>query len=96
MSNQQHTLHTCHFRDFGGSVGHPCGKAAKALKAHGHQFGVHFAAVGRPFGIATAGRRPAIKALSGQEKLPVLELTDGTTISGSDAIVAWARAHPAL
>jgi glutathione S-transferase len=87
------TLHTCHFRDLGGSLGHPCGRAAKALRDHGHAVEVHVAATGRPFGIATAGRRPELKALSGQEKLPVLELADGTTVNGSGAIIEWARAH---
>jgi hypothetical protein len=33
--------------------------------------------------------------MSGQEKLPVLALTDGTTIRGSGSIVAWAKEHSA-
>jgi hypothetical protein len=74
------TLHTCHFKDLGGSLGHPCGKAAGALRQNGHKVEVRVAAVGRPFGIATTGRRPQVKALSGQEKLPVLELADGTVV----------------
>jgi hypothetical protein len=31
--------------------------------------------------------------MSGQEKLPVLELREGTTVNGSAAIIAWARAN---
>ena len=46
-----HVLHTCHFRTVGGTVGHPCGRAAKALRDQGHRFEVNFAAIGRPLGI---------------------------------------------
>jgi glutathione S-transferase len=46
---------------------------------------------GRLFGLFTKGRRPELKKLSGQEKLPVLELEDGTTINGSKNIIDWAR-----
>ena len=48
---------------------------------------------GRLFGWFTAGRRPELKAMSGQEKLPVLALPDGTTVNGSPAIIAWAGAN---
>jgi glutathione S-transferase len=46
---------------------------------------------GIPFGLFTTGRRPELKKLSGQEKLPVLQLADGSTINGSGNIIAWAR-----
>ena len=45
---------------------------------------------GHPRGLATKGKRPELKRISGQEKLPVLALTDGTTVNGSKAIVIWA------
>jgi glutathione S-transferase len=45
---------------------------------------------GRPLAIGTTGKRPDSKRISGQETLPVLALTDGTTVNGSDAIVVWA------
>ena len=48
-----------------------------------------------PLAIGTTGKRPDLKRISGQEKLPVLALTDGTTVNGSDAIVAWARKREA-
>ena len=51
------------------------------------------AARGIPFGLFTTGRRPELKRLSGQEKLPVLRLPDGATINGSANIIAWARDH---
>jgi glutathione S-transferase len=48
---------------------------------------------GIPFGLFTSGRRPELKELSGQEKLPVLRLPDGSTINGSAKIIAWAHDH---
>lgn len=65
----------------------------RALREAGHDFDKLIAARGIPFGLFTTGRRPELKKLSGQEKLPVLRLTDGTTISGSGNIIAWAREH---
>ena len=44
---------------------------------------------------ATTGRRPELKEISGQEKLPVLALPDGTTVSGSGEIVEWAKGQRA-
>jgi glutathione S-transferase len=60
--------------------------------ASGHDFEKVVFARGIPFGLFTKGRRPELKAISGQEKLPVLRLMDGTTISGSADIIAWAKA----
>jgi hypothetical protein len=40
---------------------------------------------------AAAAAGPELKAASGQEKLPTLELRDGTWVNGSGAIKAWAR-----
>jgi glutathione S-transferase len=49
---------------------------------------------GRLFGLFTKGRRPELKAISGQEQLPVLMLSDGSTVNGSASIIAWAKANP--
>jgi hypothetical protein len=87
------TLYTCHVGPRFGSVKHPCGKAHDALDEAGIAHRTHVFGTGRPFGIATGGRRPELKQISGQEKLPVLALPDGTTVSGSGAIVHWARAQ---
>lgn len=48
----------------------------------------------RLFGLFTKGRRPELKALSGQEQLPVLMLPNGSTVNGSASIIAWAKANP--
>lgn len=78
--------------------GHPCGAAHEALEAAGHRPEV-VKAYGltmlpdKPFN-QTAGRK-RVEELTGSNEVPVLELDDGTTITDSHAIVAWAQAHPA-
>ena len=87
------TLYVCHIDD-GGPPPHACKRAQRALRAAGHDFDKVIAGRGIPFGLFTTGRRPQLKALSGQEKLPVLQLPDGSAISGSANIIAWAGEHP--
>lgn len=87
------TLLVCHLDD-GGLPPHACRRAQRALRAAGHDFEKVVAARGMLFGLFTTGRRPKLKALSGQEQLPVLRLPDGTTINGSANIIAWADEHP--
>jgi glutathione S-transferase len=88
------TLYVCHIDD-GGPPPHACKRAQRALRANGHEFDKIVAARGIPFGLFTTGRRPELKKLSGQEKLPVLERPDGSTINGSTKIIEWARTYPA-
>ncbi len=86
------TLFVCHIDD-GGPPPHACKRAQRALRAAGHDFDKVIAGRGIPFALFTTGRRPGLKKLSGQEKLPVLRLADGTIINGSANIIAWARSH---
>jgi glutathione S-transferase len=86
------TLYVCHI-DEGGPPPHACKRAQRALRSTGHDFEKIIAGRGIPFGLFTTGRRPQMKQLSGQEKLPVLQLPDGTTVNGSANIIAWARDH---
>ena len=78
--------------------GHPCKNAADALHAAGHKpeivksYGLGMLP-DTPFNL-TPGRKRA-KELSGNSVVPVLELDDGTAVSGSKEIVAWAKANPA-
>jgi glutathione S-transferase len=88
------TLHVCHI-DQGGPKIHACRRAEEALVAAGVDHERVVFGKNKPFGLFTAGKRPELKAMSGQEKLPVLELPDGTTVNGSAAIVAWAKANAA-
>jgi glutathione S-transferase len=87
------TLFVCRI-DEGGPPPHACKRAQRALREAGHDFEKVIVGGGRPFGLFTTGRRPKLKQLSGQEKLPVLRLQDGQIINGSGAIIAWARSHP--
>ena len=74
--------------------GHPCKNAADALKEAGHTPEIVKAYGFGALPDLTAGRKRA-KELTGRSWVPVLELDDGTAVSGSQEIVAWARANPA-
>jgi len=88
------TLYVCHIDD-GGPKPHACRRAQRALRASGHGFEKTVFDRGKLFGLFTKGRRPELKAMSGQEQLPVLKLPDGSTVSGSANIIAWAQANAA-
>ena len=88
------TLYSCQFKDRGGVL-HPCSRAHRALKDAGVDHDLTVFGAGRPGGIGMKGKRPELKRISGQEKLPVLALADGTTVTGSGAIVAWAKERAA-
>jgi glutathione S-transferase len=93
-------LYTCTdgkmFGGLPGPVAHPCGRAAKALDDAGHAYELRKVRGGRlklwtlP---ARARDRAEIEQLSGQRAVPILVLDDGDVISGSGAIVTWAREH---
>lgn len=76
--------------------GHPCRNAWEALRAAGHEPEVVRA---RGWGLLpawlnrTRGRRE-VRRLTGQDWVPVLAGDDGEVVVGTDAIVAWAAAHP--
>jgi len=89
---EQLTLYVCHIDD-GGPPPHACRRAQRALRDAGHDFEKVVFARGRPFGLFTKGRRPELKQLSGREQLPVLVLSDRSTVNGSAQIIAWARAN---
>jgi predicted enzyme related to lactoylglutathione lyase len=86
------TLYVCHIDD-GGPKPHACRRAHEALREAGHGYETVIFGKGHRFGLFTTGRRPRLKEISGQEKLPVLQWADGTTIAGSRNIVAWAKGH---
>lgn len=88
----QPLLYTCHYEARFGSL-HACAKAHNALDKAGIEHSSQVFGKGRPMGIGTTGTRPELARISGQEKLPVLALPDGTTIAGSGPISAWATEH---
>ena len=76
---------------------HACGAAHAAVEEAGYDPEVQKAYSTRLVPNAlqvTAGRKEAVRR-TGKSDVPVLILDDDTTVAGSKAIVAWARANPA-
>jgi glutaredoxin len=73
-------LHTCGMTWIKGP--HPCARVMKALDEKGIAYEqVRHPSIGR-------GRRHELKAASGQDKLPVIEFEDGTTLREESADMA--------
>jgi glutathione S-transferase len=78
------------------SLGHPCGRAARALDEAGHTYRHDVAPGYRAAPWTRRGdARAEVEELSGQDNVPILVLDDGSVIAGSSRIVDWARANPA-
>jgi glutathione S-transferase len=81
-----------------GPLAQPCGKAAKALDEAGHSYELKVVGGyrGAPWTWPSRGRdRAEVKELSGQQNVPILVREGGEVLSGSGAIVRWARENPA-
>ena len=87
-------LYTCGQGDHGAGLGHPCGRAARALREAGHTFEIETVGGYKLLPWTRRGQRDAIRDLSGQEDVPVLVADDGEVVSGTGTIIAWAKAHP--
>ena len=90
-------LYTCGGKKTAGSLGHPCGAAAKALDEAGHVYEIKTVRgyVGVPWTWPSRKRdRAEVRELSGQNGVPILLLDDGTVIAGSGEIKAWAAQTP--
>jgi glutathione S-transferase len=90
-------LYTCGQTKHLGSLGHPCGKAAKALDRAGFEYELKVVGGGRlkPWTWPNRGEdRAEVKELSGANEVPILVLDDGEVISGSGTIARWAKEHP--
>ena len=86
------TLYTCGQRESAAALGHPCGRAARALRAAGHEFSIEEVGGYRMLPWTRRGDvRAAVRELSGQDHVPILVRDDGTVVSGSGAIVSWAK-----
>ncbi len=88
-------LYTCGQAEHGAALGHPCGRAAKALRDAGHTIEIEMVGGYRLLPWTRRGKRDAIREISGQENVPVLVTDDGEVVSGSGAIARWAKGHPA-
>jgi glutaredoxin len=90
-------LYTCGQKKALGSLGHACGRAAKALDQAGYQYEIRALPGYRLLPWTWEDRRNGrdeVKEITGQINLPVLVLDEGRAIVGSGEIVDWAHAHP--
>lgn len=87
-------LYTCTNGTSLPSLGHPCGKAAKALDQAGHSYEIKQVKGGtlKFWTLPNRARdRAEIEELSGQRAVPILVLDGGQVVTGSGDIVRWAR-----
>lgn len=68
---------------------HPCGRVQKALHDAGVQYDKTIAAHGHPIPLFRKGSRDDLREATGDTKLPVLKLPDGTVLTHSRAILRW-------
>jgi glutathione S-transferase-like protein len=90
-------LYTCGQKKSLGSVGHPCGRAAKALDQAGYEYEIRDLPGYRLMPWTwrkRRGGREEVRELTGQIDVPVLLLDEGRSIVGSGEIVRWAATHP--
>ena len=91
-------LYTCGQKKAMASVGHACGRAAKALDQAGYEYEIRDLPGYKYLPWTWRDRRRGreeIRELTGQIDLPVLILNEGRTVVGSGNIVEWSKAHPA-
>lgn len=83
-------LYTCFAKGLGGSL-HPCAVAKNALDKAEIPYELKTVAGLKNVPFTTLrGKRKEVKELSGQERVPILVLDDGTVITGSKTIATWA------
>jgi glutaredoxin len=91
-------LYTCGQEKSFASVGHACGRAARALDESGYEYELQslpgYKYVPWTWRARRRGREK-IEELTGKHDLPVLVLDEGKVVAGSGKIVEWAQAHPA-
>jgi hypothetical protein len=84
------TLFVCHGDDGGPRV-HPCRRVQEGLRAAGIEYAKVIAGHGNPIPFLRKGSRDSLREATGNTKLPALKLPDGTVITHSRAILAWAQ-----
>ncbi len=82
------TLFVCHGDDGGPRI-HPCRRVQEALRAADIEYEKVIAGHGNPLPFLRKGSREELRAATGQTKLPVLRLSDGTVIVHARAILSW-------
>jgi hypothetical protein len=84
------TLFVCHGDDGGPRI-HPCRRVQEALRAAHIEYTKVISGHGSPIPFLRKGNRDALQEATGDTKLPALKLADGTVITHSHDILAWAR-----
>ncbi|MDO9355712.1 MAG: glutathione S-transferase N-terminal domain-containing protein [Solirubrobacteraceae bacterium] len=88
-------LYTCFAKGVGGAL-HPCAVAKNALDDAGLTYELKTVGGLKNVPFTTfGGKREEIRRLSGQERVPILVLDDGSVITGSKKIKTWAQEHAA-
>jgi glutathione S-transferase len=87
------TLYVCHGDD-GGPSFHPCRRVQETFRANGIEYEKVIAAHGHPIPFLRKGSREELRQATGDTKLPALKLPDGTVITHSRDILAWAARQP--
>ncbi len=84
------TLYVCH-GDEGGPKIHPCRRVQEAMRETGVDYDKVIAGHGNPIPFLRKGSREELEQATGSDKLPALKLSDGTVLTHSRQIIAWAR-----
>lgn len=90
QSAERPTLFVCHGDDGGPRI-HLCRRVQEALRSKGIEYEKVIAGHGSPLPWRRKGSREELRAATGDTKLPVLKLPDGTVITHSHAILAWIK-----
>ena len=86
--DERPTLYVCH-GDEGGPRMHPCRRVQEAMHAAGIEYDKVIAGHGSPIPFLRKGSRDELIAATGEKKLPVLKLPDGSVLAHSRAILGW-------
>jgi hypothetical protein len=85
-------LFVCDGDDHGPRI-HPCRRVQESLRAAGIDYEKIIGGHGSPFPFLRTGTREGVGEATGDVKLPVLRLPDGTVLAHSKAILGWIKSQ---
>jgi len=90
------TLYGCRQSEQFAGAGHACARALHALRQAGYEVDLlHVEGNGLMPWKRHGPARDEVRNLTGQDKVPVLLLPEGTVVTGSGPIMRWAKDYPA-